>query len=62
MIVAVIGVTVLLISITGGMLLVSRNASGQQRQMKILLFALYFWGLVFIQLIVVATGYSLLTG
>jgi hypothetical protein len=62
MIVAIIGVTILLISITGGMLLVSRNASGQQRQMKILLFALYFWGLAFIQLIVVAIGYSLLTG
>ena len=61
MIVAIIGVTVLVISITGGMLLVSRNASGQQRQMKILLFALYFWGLAFIQLIVVAIGYSLLT-
>ena len=61
MIVAIIGVTILLVSITGGMLLANRHASGQQRQMKILLFALYFWGLAFIQLIVVAIGYSLLT-
>jgi len=62
MIVAIIGVTMLVISIIGGMLLASRNASDQQRQTKILLFLLYFWGLAFIQLIVVAIGYSLLTG
>jgi hypothetical protein len=49
-----------MIAIVGGLLLVSRNASDQQRQMKILIFALYFWVLIFAQLIIVAVGYSLL--
>jgi hypothetical protein len=48
------------ISIIGGMLLAGRNASDRQRQTKILLFSLYFWVLAFMQLIVVAIGYSLL--
>ena len=60
MIVAIIGVTILAISVIGGMLLASRNASDQQRQTKILLFALYFWLLVFVQLIIVAIGYSVM--
>jgi uncharacterized membrane protein YcfT len=50
----------LVISIIGGMLLAGRNASDRQRQTKILLFSLYFWVLAFMQLIVVAIGYSLL--
>ena len=62
MIVAIIGVTILAISIIGGSLLASRNASDQQRQTKILLFVLFFWVLVFVQLIVVAIGYSVMTG
>ena len=62
MIVAIIGVTILMISVVGGMLLASRNTSDQQRQTKILLFALYFWLLAFVQLIVAAIGYSVMTG
>ena len=58
MIFAIIGVTILVISIIGGLLLASRNASDQQRQTKILLFALFFWVLAFAQLIIVAIGYS----
>ena len=58
MIVAIIGVAILVTSVVGGMLLASRNASDRQRQTKILLFVLYFWSLTFIQLIVVAIGYS----
>jgi len=42
------------------MLLASRNASDRQRQTKILLFVLYFWSLTFVQLIVVAIGYSVM--
>jgi hypothetical protein len=61
MIVAVIGIAILVISIIGSRLLASRNTSNQQRQIKILLFFLYFWGLTFFQLILVAIGYSLLT-
>ena len=60
MIVAIIGVTILAISIIGGLLLANRNASDQQRQTKILLFALFFWVLAFVQLIVVAIGYSVM--
>ena len=60
MIFAIIGVTILVISIIGGLLLASRNASDQQRQTKILLFVLFFWVLVFAQLIIVAIGYSVM--
>jgi len=61
MIFATIGVTILAISIIGGLLLASRNASDQQRQTKILLFVLFFWVLAFAQLIIVAIGYSVMT-
>jgi len=60
MIFAIIGVIMLVISIIGGLLLASRNASDQQRQTKILLFALFFWVLTFAQLIIVAIGYSVM--
>ena len=60
MIFAIVGLIILVISIVGGLLLVSRNASDQQRQTKILLFALYFWVLIFAQLIIVAVGYSVI--
>jgi len=61
MIVTIIGVSILTISIVGGILLVRHNVSEQQRQTKILLFGLYFWVLAFVQLIVVAIGYSVMT-
>ncbi len=61
MIVAIIGITILTISIIGGLLLARRNASDKQRQTKILLFGLFFWVLAFVQLIVVAIGYSVMT-
>jgi len=59
--VAIIGVTILMISLVGGLLLAGRNATDQQRQTKVLLFVLFFWVLVFAQLLVVAIGYSVLT-
>ena len=62
MIVFIIGVIILMISVIGGVLLARRNATGQQRQTKVLLFALYFWMLAFGQLIVVAIGYSVISG
>jgi hypothetical protein len=61
MIITIIAVTILTISIVGGILLVRRNVSEQQRQTKILLFGLFFWILAFVQLIVVAIGYSVMT-
>ena len=60
MIFATIGVTILVISIIGGLLLASRNASDRQRQTKILLFFLFFWLLTFAQLIIFAIGYSVM--
>lgn len=62
MIVAIVGVTILVTSVVGGMLLACRNAADRQRQTKILLFILYFWVLAFIQLIVAAIGYSVMSG
>ena len=60
--VAIIGIAILVISTVGAILWVKRSESKLQRQTKILLFALYFWVLVFVQLILVALGYSVLTG
>jgi hypothetical protein len=60
--VAITCVTILLVSVIGGLLLARRNATDRQRQTKILLFVLYFWVLVFAQLLVVAIGYSVLAG
>jgi hypothetical protein len=60
--VAITGVTILLVSVIGGLLLARRNATYRQRQTRILLFVLFFWALVFAQLLVVAIGYSVLTG
>ena len=62
MTVAIIGIAILIISTIGAIFWVKRSESGKQRQMKILLFALFFWVLVFAQLILVAVGYSVLTG
>jgi uncharacterized membrane protein len=62
MTVTTIGIAILFISILGAIAWVRRSGPAQQRQTKILLFALYFWALAFIQLIFVAIGYSVLTG
>ena len=61
MTVTIIGIAILLISTVGAMLWVNRPDSANQGQTKILLFALYFWILAFIQLILIAVGYSVLT-
>lgn len=58
--VAVIGAVILVLAVTGGVLLAARHATDQQRHTRILLFALYFWVLVFVQLIVAAIGYSVM--
>jgi hypothetical protein len=62
MTVAIIGIAILVISTVVAILWVKRSESSMQRQTKILLFALYFWVLVFVQLILVSLGYSVLTG
>jgi len=62
MTVAMVGVAILVISTVGAILWVNRSGSDKQRQTKLLLFALYFWILAFIQLILSAVGYSVLSG
>lgn len=62
MTVAMVGVAILVISTVGATLWVNRSGSDKQRQTKLLLFALYFWILAFIQLILSAVGYSVLSG
>ena len=58
--VAIIGIAILVISTVGAWLWSRHAAAGGQGPAKVLLFGLYFWILFFIQLIVVAIGYSLL--
>ena len=62
MTVVIIGIAILVISTVGAMLWVKRSESSMQRQTKILLFALYFWVLIFAQLIIVSLSYSVLSG
>ena len=61
MIVAIVGVIITTLSVVGGLLLASRNAADQERQTKVLAFVLFFWVLVFVQLLVVAIGYWVIT-
>jgi hypothetical protein len=60
MTVAIIGIAILVIATVGAIRWVKQSGSSMQRQTRILLFALYFWVLVFIQLILVSLGYSVL--
>jgi len=55
-----VSVAIFVISLVGGLWLANRNAAQQQRQTKILLFALYFWILAFVQLIITAILYALM--
>ena len=61
MTVAIIVIAILVISTAGAIGWIKRSESTMQKQTKILLFALYFWVLVFSQLILVAISYSALT-
>ena len=60
MLYAITGAVIVLISVSGGLLLGGRNAPDLQRPEKVMRFVLYFWMLTFLQLIVVAIGYSIL--
>ena len=54
-----IGVGIVIISALGGVFFIKRNASQEPKQVKAVLFGLYFWGLVFLQLVVFGLGYYL---
>ncbi|MDO9047845.1 MAG: hypothetical protein Q7U66_08930 [Methylobacter sp.] len=48
--IALIGVAIVLTATLGGIVIVRRNSPQQPIQVKAVLFGLYFWGLVFLQL------------
>ncbi|MGZ4982260.1 MAG: hypothetical protein ACXWAB_12535 [Methylobacter sp.] len=50
--IALIGVVIALMATLGGIVIIRRNSSEQPIQVKAVLFGLYFWGLVFLQLVV----------
>jgi hypothetical protein len=58
--IAAIGVGIAVISTLGGLFFVQRNSPQQPKQVKAVLFGLYFWGLIFLQLIVFGLSYYLL--
>ena len=47
----------MLMASLGGIIIVRRNSPQQPIQVKVVLFGLYFWGLVFFQLVVFGLGY-----
>jgi hypothetical protein len=50
--IALTGVAIALMATLGGIVIVRRNSPQQPIPVKAVLFGLYFWGLVFIQLVV----------
>ncbi len=52
-----IGISILALATGGGWLLVGRHPKEHATQVKAVLFGLYFWGLVFLQLIIAALIY-----
>ncbi|EIC28586.1 hypothetical protein [Methylomicrobium album] len=55
---AIVGILILTAAAGGGWLLVRRHSKEHAVQVKAVLFGLYFWGLVFLQLILAALFYS----
>ncbi len=51
--IALIGVAIALTATLGGVVMVKRNSPQQPIPVKAVLFGLYFWGLVFLQLLAV---------
>ncbi|MGR9086405.1 MAG: hypothetical protein ACU841_04940 [Gammaproteobacteria bacterium] len=57
--IALIGLAIILFSVLGAWLIIRAGSRGQPKQVKAVLFGLYFWGLAFLQLIVAAALYYL---
>jgi hypothetical protein len=57
---AAIAVVIVIVSALGALFFIKRNSSEQPKQVKAIFFGLYFWGLVFLQLVVFGLGYHLL--
>lgn len=58
--IALAGVIIFSLSVLGGWLIVRGYSSEHPRQVKAVLFGLYFWGLVFLQLLIAASAYYLM--
>ncbi|WP_411727001.1 hypothetical protein [Methyloglobulus sp.] len=54
---AAIGIGLVIISTALSLLILKGNAAQQPKQVKIILFGLYFWGFIFLQLAVCAVAY-----
>ncbi|MEQ1546168.1 hypothetical protein [Methyloglobulus sp.] len=54
---AIIGTVLVIISSALSLLILRLNAAQQPKQVKIILFGLYFWGFIFLQLAVCAVIY-----
>jgi hypothetical protein len=57
MVYAITSGTILIIAILGGIYFARKNSIEKENQVKVMLFVLYFWLLVFIQVILFALGY-----
>jgi hypothetical protein len=57
---AITGSVIVLISALISVLLVKRHISQQAKEVKAVLFGLYFWGLTFLQLIISAIIYTMI--
>ncbi|NOU21687.1 MAG: hypothetical protein HOO93_07810 [Methyloglobulus sp.] len=56
---ATTGIALVFIASVISWFIVKRNAAQQPKQVKIILFGLYFWGLIFLQLAICAVAYYL---
>jgi len=56
---ALIASIMLIVALLGGILFARNKAVEQSKQVKVMLFVLYFWGLMFAQIIVFGIIYAL---
>jgi hypothetical protein len=56
---AIIGAVLVIISTALSLLILRFNAAQQPKQVRIILFGLYFWGLIFLQLALCSVVYYL---
>jgi len=50
--IALTGAAIALLATLGGVVMVRRNSPEQSAPVKVVLFGLYFWGLVFLQVVI----------
>ena len=53
-------ITILVIAILGAFFFASRGKSSEQKSIRILVFGIYFWVLIFIQMIITGLVYNYL--